>query len=575
MDILSYAKDNITGAILKQSEKASLPRGMRVEDVRPIIRTFMREHPEIFWFSHQYSVNQKTSEVYFRYDFIPDKKAFFSNEISKVVDRIFQWVKLTGMSELEKVAYVYKWIVANTTYNPNSSYNQTIFSVLVNRNSACTGYAKTAQYLLGKIGIESKLIFGKFNNDESDYGRHCWNIVKIDEDWYHVDFCLADPVLNHLLSPDEKPMEDDGVLWNYFCRSSDLLLKNRSIEEFEKYPSCTKNIDGPVTVCFPEPTPHSQPEIVAEPPMSSPTLPNINHEKPGSSFHPIVNENNGDDSLLKKIGKGFSGIFGRKKLRKIEACVYAPGGVRIHEHFVVRVFLYLPKLGKVIDAKMQEIDARAVKKEYVPLSMPVKEGDRITICLNLSDGVECSAPSKSINWDGNMAESSFMCTLKDSKLPTVGGTVYLYVNDIPTGEMLFTIDIIKDSSSKSGQTYARVSSHRFSKIFISYAHEDELQVKGIAEGCRMLGTDYFFDRHTLKAGDLFKEKIISYIDEADLFVLCWSRNAAESEWVRMEREHAIAIIDQGNTRLSIYPLSLRPEAPLPPDMAGRFNFGIL
>ena len=101
------------------------------------------------------------------------------------------------------------------------------------------------------------------------------------------------------------------------------------------------------------------------------------------------------------------------------------------------------------------------------------------------------------------------------------------------------------------------------------------QVRGIAEGCRMLGKDYFFDRHSLQAGDIFKDKILNNIDRADLFVLCWSKNAAESEWVKIEREYALQLIREGKSSLSIYPLCLRPEAPLPIDMSDKYNFGTL
>ena len=120
--------------------------------------------------------------------------------------------------------------------------------------------------------------------------------------------------------------------------------------------------------------------------------------------------------------------------------------------------------------------------------------------------------------------------------------------------------------------YAKVDTRRYSRIFISYAHADYIQVRGIAEGCKINGSDYFFDRHTLKAGDLFKEKILQYIDNADLFVLCWSKNAAESKWVEIERKHAIELIEGGKSQLALYPLSMPPEAPLPEDMSEKYNF---
>ena len=71
----------------------------------------------------------------------------------------------------EQVAYMYKWLVTYCTYNANSDYNQSIYSVFVRRNSVCTGYAKAAQYLFNLLGIESRLVFGRLHNDKED-GRH-------------------------------------------------------------------------------------------------------------------------------------------------------------------------------------------------------------------------------------------------------------------------------------------------------------------------------------------------------------------------------------------------------------------
>lgn len=229
-------------AILQQESHVVLNGGITLNDVRTAIRVFMRRHPELFWFSHQYYFEESTATLYFKYNFTPKKKDFFANEIDNAVRYLLRPEKLINLSDIEVVAYIYKWIVNNTTYNEYSSFNQTIYSVLINRNSVCTGYAKTAQYLLSLVGIESELVFGKFHADKSDDGRHGWNIVKIDGDWYHVDFCLADPSLKYLLSRDEVPIEFDGLLWNYFCKPTEYILKNRSIEFLESYPDCNKEI---------------------------------------------------------------------------------------------------------------------------------------------------------------------------------------------------------------------------------------------------------------------------------------------------------------------------------------------
>lgn len=247
----------IEDAIVQQLPCVVLPEGTTLDDVRKTIRTFMRKHPEIFWFSHQYVFNEEDKKLTLQYNFTPKKRVFFKEEIAKAVRCLFQPDKLQKLSELNKVLYVYKWIATNTTYNEFSAFNQTIYSVLINRNSVCTGYSKTAQYLLWALGVESHLIFGKLHSDKSDKGRHSWNIVKIDGVWYHIDFSLADPSLKHLLNPGEKPIIEDDIMWNYFCKSTDVFLRNRSIEFLKDYPLCSNNIDKTYKIKLLKPAEHT------------------------------------------------------------------------------------------------------------------------------------------------------------------------------------------------------------------------------------------------------------------------------------------------------------------------------
>jgi hypothetical protein len=256
----------------------------------------------------------------------------------------------------------------------------------------------------------------------------------------------------------------------------------------------------------------------------------------------------------------------------VNACVYAPAQIKTNKSFIIRVYLYKSEEADDVDSKIKEIDPSANKKEYKPLDFPVKYDDVLTVQLKMSGGICLDENTKSIKWRNHYSDCSFMAMLTDKAVSDVYGKAYISVNGIPAGELLFTIDVV-ELQEKS--IYANVESHRFSRIFISYSHYDEQQVKGFAECCRALGTDYFFDRHALHAGDIFKDKIMNYINNADLFILCWSKNAAKSEWVQLEREYALSLIKSGTSNLSIYPLSLKPEAPLPLDMINQYNFGTL
>ncbi|MCM1199084.1 MAG: TIR domain-containing protein [Clostridium sp.] len=913
-------RERIEKAILEFSPMVTLDSKNTCDDVRRIISVFMRKHPEIFWFSHQYRYDEKSRVLRFKYNFTIEKVDFFKAEIEKVVRDDFQIDHVRTLSELERLAYVYEWIANRTTYNEYSSFNQTIYSVLVNRNSVCTGYAKTAQYLLALTGIESELVFGKFHSDKSEYGRHGWNIVKISNKWYHVDFCLADKSLSHLLNPDESPKGRDSILWNYFGVSTEKILSNRSIEFIEVLPECCVTLSdypnvgllGPARqlICCKSDSGasskvylnhfnkdrvvkvsrnnqnellnneattlaklYNSPHIIKSYGLSESGLEleqltpwsellnshyynpaetdlknilrqliegliecrdkgitysdihynNVFVTKDGTykwgdfgiafpahidgklpsamigddgkpkgsywfmapetyhgkvfteasaiysvammayfvmndmrppfwtdeehqhealeqrldgkdlplpissdryrdlwsivhmalSYHkdsrccsyedflslmddniiileemPVIEseccpiemvdcdrpiivdaDNNGciDDSFAKtsvlestevisaddtdwfastmagRWGDGgthdsdsfartcgigdwdvkssinddfattaipdfaptpnqgvgsfpspqpfpapqrvtygvnvpealqkrsiWSNLFGKKeKSEVVNASAYAPAEITTCKHFIVRVFIHRLDESDSIDRAVKDIDKTAVKKANKSMDIPIKEGDKITVQLSMTDGIDIDEPIQSMVWRGRYVECDFGCELTQSNLNSVLGKAIVAINNVPCGDLKFTLDVV---SIESDKVYAPVKTHRYSKIFISYAHADYSQVRGIAEGCKMNGSDYFFDRHTLQAGDIFKDKILQYIDSADLFVLCWSKNAAESEWVQIERKHALELIERGNHQLAIYPLIIPPEAPLPLDMSDKYNF---
>lgn len=929
-------REKVERAIMEFSPMVSLDSKTIFDDVRRTIRVFMRQHPEIFWFSHQYRYDEKTGALRLKYNFTKEKVEFFKGEIEKVVNDDFQIDYVKSLSEIERLVYVYKWIANRTTYNEYSSFNQTIYSVLVNRNSVCTGYAKTAQYLLNLVGVKSELVFGKFHSDKSEHGRHGWNIVKIAGKWYHVDFCLADRTLSYLLNKDESPKEKNSILWNYFGVPTEKILSNRSVEFIETLPECKDTLSGfsdeelrkprKQLICcksdsgtssriyldsfnknrvikvsrndqtgllnnetatlsmlsdcqhiiksyglnerglsLEQLTPWSEllnshyynptesdlrnilrqlieglieckdrgiaysdihynnvfvtsdgtykwgdfgiafhiqtdgklpPEMIGDDgkakgsywfmspetyhhsvfteasaiysvammayfvmndmrpsfwlddehqqealaqrlngkeipspvfanrykylwPLIQRTLSYSKESRPcsykdfisqldsdvvikdedviiesdnsqcsidvdGCEIPIMVNVENDccidnsfaktrvigiDDNVCAYDADSFATTMGGKwddggihdsdsfactcgiidwnepsssddfaktrianidpmphrgvgscppsnpapspcpmevpspnrtsrretyglddsrptekrsiwnklfskkeKTEMVNASAYAPAEIIPRKHFIVRIFIHKPEESGSVDQAVKDVDKTAVKKANKPLGIPVKNGDSITIQLSMSNGVSVDEPIQRCVWRGHYIECDFGCQLTNNNLYSLLGKAIIAINNVPCGDLKFAIDVVSVETSK---VYAPVDARRYSKIFISYAHADYSQVRGIAEGCKMNGSDYFFDRHTLQAGDIFKEKILQYIDNADLFVLCWSKNAAESEWVQIERKHALELIEQGNHQLAIYPLSMPPEAPLPADMSDKYNFATL
>ncbi len=213
-------------------------------DVYMAVRSVMRDHPDIFWFSHQWKYSRKAHSVSLWYSLSKERVKKAKMQISDVVKRDFRLDHARFLPKREQLMYIYKWLAKYCGYNIYSAFNQSILSVFVNRNSVCTGYAKAAQFLLQLLGIESKLVFGHLNNSEEG-SRHCWLVVKVDDVWYHYDPTFAVPETRDILiKTGVKPIVvDDGLIYNYFCTDTATISESRSIEEFESLPLCNQIMD--------------------------------------------------------------------------------------------------------------------------------------------------------------------------------------------------------------------------------------------------------------------------------------------------------------------------------------------
>ncbi len=233
----------IERAIRQHEQYLNVGNSVTESEVRHAIRWVMRDNPDIFWFVHQYHFDKDNGIVSYRYRCSPERCANIKESIDDVVENDFQINYVHTLTQLEQVTYVYKWVLTYCNYNTNSAYNQNIDSVFVRRNSVCTGYAKAAQYLFKLLGIESRLVFGRLNNDKED-GRHCWNIICIEGRHYHLDICLGDLSLENVIKKAGTTSLRRYGDYNYncFCVSSEEILKTRSIEDVESIPLCDSNL---------------------------------------------------------------------------------------------------------------------------------------------------------------------------------------------------------------------------------------------------------------------------------------------------------------------------------------------
>ena len=918
-------RNHIVSLRLKHSQSNML--------IRNAIRWVMRDNPDIFWFAHQYHYDEASSTIHFQYTFSAERIKTIQQNINDVIENDFCIEYIKNLTRQEQVAYVYKWLVTYCTYNANSAYNQSIYSVFIRRNSVCTGYAKAAQYLFNLLGIESRLVFGRLHNDKED-GRHCWNIVKVDNEYYHFDACFGDSILDNLVikSGVQELFKIDGINYNFLCVSTEEILRTRSIEDITSLPNCSnswskalknslaliklkqredikgcllshigssadiylcskdKNIVLKVfrpnskttsqeeyhymqqtkgcqhllqcneqytditqnTVAIEQSTPivdllcshyyelslkglikmatdvakawkecqergvlyrdihvcniyrsndgifklgdfgsctnkfelketvgnqwfmapetfvsgiftetsaiysismvmyfilnNLRPAFWAQgcedealqkrmcghnfpiptgcinlPPniktkldkffrVASASLPKerigsvaefiyelerltfycedgdyIIHRKGFSLDFDLDTDNNDrldacwhnisrdaccrnsirdevehmcasicydggakvsfsakspkesflvteietrsstmtvdsniiteaaviliskmalnpklyvDGAVLacafpwaRMVKKHTSFITFQSRIPKccktnesslakqyyeVYSSIFAPAEVKRKSHLQVQVYLHLYEESEKVKSLAKESDKNAERRDYIPLSLKLKKGDKVDVEFNVYGETRLTSNRKSIVWQGSFTKCSFDYFVpKDIDVEELSCEVNLFVNGAMIGEMRFLTQIVETPRNLNPE----ILSHRFNRIFISYAHQDAQQIKLLALAYKAQGVDYFYDRDSLAPGDVYEEKIFDYIDSSDLFVLCWSKNAAVSDYVAKEKGRALLRaypqLSQRDATLKICPISIEPRAELPSDMKELYNFEVI
>lgn len=112
-------------------------------------------------------------------------------KILGAAEKIIHECVTPGMSDAEKEAALYLWLVNNTEYDqthysrkgsPRTSYEP--YGPLVQGKGVCLGYATAFQLLMDMAEVECIIVTGaSYMNREN----HAWNMVRISNEWYCVD----------------------------------------------------------------------------------------------------------------------------------------------------------------------------------------------------------------------------------------------------------------------------------------------------------------------------------------------------------------------------------------------------
>lgn len=164
------------------------------ECVTKAMYAYMADNAEVFYVASEYSLEFKDYLIsrkgiaHIKYTAtgkeLKDQKQVLENKIKTILSEIIK----DNMNDYEKELAIHDYLVSNIEYYSHVSMSEIpdekhlAYSAIVKNSAVCDGIAKAFKILMNRENIDCIVTMGT-----SDKEPHAWNIVKLDNEYYHVD----------------------------------------------------------------------------------------------------------------------------------------------------------------------------------------------------------------------------------------------------------------------------------------------------------------------------------------------------------------------------------------------------
>ena len=187
-----------------------------LNSLNDVMNNVLDSYPDIFYVQ-EWNCYMYGSDVYISPEYIYKKNIIVDMRIKCEEQADIICSRLVGMNNIQMAKRLHDILVRNITYDNDDSYEvHTIAGALLNRRAVCDGYSKLYKYILDKMGVDCIIVRGKgFNGLLVNSEEHAWNMVKIGQDWFHVDvtydatLSLTDFIRYDYFLTDEKTTQID------------------------------------------------------------------------------------------------------------------------------------------------------------------------------------------------------------------------------------------------------------------------------------------------------------------------------------------------------------------------------
>ncbi len=212
------------------------------ELLKKVYHFLVFDRPELFWCTGglEATYYPTYSELSVEYNCTEEERLIKRQQIDAEAEMALNLLlvqhsaeRFDQVPEYERVKFVFEYLVNTVDYVEGAPDNQNIYSALVGKRTVCAGYARSAQYLLQKMGMECIYVTGTCANGEA----HAWNLVKCEGNWYQMDVTFGDP--EYMQTEEGEALESSEIDYGYLCCNDEQMLKERVADDLVPFPPCT------------------------------------------------------------------------------------------------------------------------------------------------------------------------------------------------------------------------------------------------------------------------------------------------------------------------------------------------
>lgn len=176
--------------------------GLTATNVEDVIHGILNMNPQLFYvsggFRYYMDIQSNVKELIITYNYTKTQITSMKSEIDAAVAKMEAAIDTTGLSDVEIALAYHDYLATDVAYDYEnylssslSSDDYNIYGTLVKKKAVCQGYALTFMYLMKRQNVVCGYV-------SSNAANHAWNVVYLNNQWYHMDATWDDPVWDNL-----------------------------------------------------------------------------------------------------------------------------------------------------------------------------------------------------------------------------------------------------------------------------------------------------------------------------------------------------------------------------------------